>query len=118
MKPAPQDTQDLIPLREPTFFILLSLASGSQHGYMIMKDIAEMSDERVTLSTSTLYTALKRLLDQGLIRREDDPNASENNRERKVYSLTAQGRGILEAEVERLDHLVVTARHRAVGSSA
>jgi DNA-binding PadR family transcriptional regulator len=118
MKPAPQDTQDLIPLREPTFFILLSLASGPQHGYMIMKDIAEMSAERVTLSTSTLYTALKRLLDQGLIRREDDPNASENNRERKVYSLTATGRQILEAEVERLDHLVVTARHRAVGSSA
>jgi DNA-binding PadR family transcriptional regulator len=53
-----------------------------------------------------------------LIRREDDPNASENNRERKVYSLTATGRQILEAEVERLDHLVVTARHRAVGSSA
>ena len=113
-----EDIQNYIPLREPTFFILLSLASGPRHGYVIMKDTDFMSDGRVTLSTSTLYTALKRLLEQEWIRREDDLSDPENGRERKVYSLTDLGRRILEAEVERLDHLVYTAHGRAVGKSA
>ena len=112
-----ENIQNFIPLREPTFFILLSLASGPRHGYVIMKDIAYMSNERVTLSTSTLYTALKRLLEQEWIRREDDPFSTENSRERKFYSLTDLGRRILEAEVKRLDHLVYTARRRAIGKS-
>jgi DNA-binding PadR family transcriptional regulator len=113
-----ENIQNFIPLREPTFFILLSLASGPRHGYVIMKDIAYMSDERVTLSTSTLYTALKRLLEQEWIRREDDPTSTATGRERKVYSLTDLGRRILEAEVERLDQLVFTARRRTIGKSA
>ena len=113
-----EDIQNHIPLREPTFFILLSLASGPRHGYVIMKDIAYMSNGRVNLSTSTLYTALKRLLEQEWIRREADPYDPENTRERKVYRLTALGRRILEAEVERLDHLVYTAHGRAVGKNA
>lgn len=115
---ASDNIQDLIPLREPTFFILLSLATESRHGYVIMKDVAYMSDGRVTLSTSTLYTALKRLLEQGWIRREDYPASEENKRERKVYCLTDLGRRVLEAEVERLDHLVFTARRRAMGKRA
>jgi len=77
-----------------------------------------MSDGRVTLSTSTLYTALKRLLEQGWIRQEDDPASDENGRVRRVYRLTGLGRQILEAEVERLDHLVVTAHHRAIRKRA
>jgi len=112
-----ENIQNFIPLREPTFFILLSLASGPRHGYVIMKDIAYMSDERVTLSTSTMYTALKRLLEQEWIRREDDLAERDNSRERKVYSLTDLGRRVLEAEVERLDHLVITARRRAIEKS-
>ena len=112
-----ENTQNFIPLREPTFFILLSLASGPRHGYVIMKDIAYMSDERVTLSTSTMYTALKRLLEQEWIRREDDLAEGDNRRERKVYSLTDLGRRVLEAEVERLDHLVITARRQTIGKS-
>ncbi len=109
-----ENIQDFIPLREPTFFILLSLASGPRHGYVIMKDIAYMSDKRVTLSTSTMYTALKRLLEQEWIRREDDLTEGDSRRERKVYSLTDLGRRVLDAEVERLDHLVITARSRAI----
>ena len=50
-----------LPLREPTFFILLSLARGEKHGYAIMKDIEDLSRDRVKLSTGTLYEALARL---------------------------------------------------------
>lgn len=114
----PEDIHDLIPLREPTFYILLSLARGPQHGYAIMKDVEYMSEARVALSTSTLYTALHRLLEQGLIQREADPEPQEGGRERKVYRLTAAGHRLLSAEVERLESLVVAARGRIAGESA
>lgn len=112
-----KNTQDFIPLREPTFFILLSLATEPRHGYAIMKDVIFLSENRVLLSTSTLYTALKRLLGQGWISREDDPAAEEHGRERKFYRLTDLGRRVLAAEVERLDGLLLAARQRTVGEN-
>jgi DNA-binding PadR family transcriptional regulator len=107
--------QDVIPLREPTFFILLSLTAGPSHGYAIMKDVASLSDHRVRLSTSTLYTALKRQLDLAWIHREADPDGKDSGRERKFYRLTDLGREVLEAEVARLEGLVLTARKRVFG---
>ena len=97
-------------------FILLSLAPGPRHGYAIMKDVQMLSDDRIVLSTGTLYGALKRLLEQGWIERVDDPEPNDTDRERKAYALTQTGRRILKAEVERLKKLVATARHlRATG---
>jgi hypothetical protein len=60
---------NLLPLREPTFFILLSLSAGEKHGYAILKEVEAHSAGRVQLSTSTLYEALARLQDQNLIER-------------------------------------------------
>jgi DNA-binding PadR family transcriptional regulator len=114
----PGNLQDVIPLREPTFFILLSLAAGPRHGYAIMKDVASLSADRVQLSTSTLYTALKRQLDQAWIDRDEDPAAEASRRERKFYRLTDLGRGVLEAEIARLEGLVATARGRVVRGEA
>src|SRR5512137_2907163 len=98
------------PLSEATLFILLSLAPGPRHGYAIMKDVQMLSDDRIVLSTGTLYGALKRLLVQGWIERVDDPEPNDTDRERKAYALTQTGRRILKAEVERLRKLVATAR--------
>ena len=100
-------------MREPTYLILLSLATQPRHGYAIRKDIQFLSDHRISLSASTLYTALKRLLDQGWIIREPDQSAN-TARERKVYRLTEIGRSVLEAEVARLEALVAAARQREV----
>ncbi len=97
------------PLSEATFFILLSLAPGPKHGYAIMKDARALSDGRVVLSTGTLYGALKRLLDQEWIRRIDD-RTNGAQRGRKAYVLTNPGRRALNAEIERLQNLVNTAR--------
>lgn len=99
------------PLTEPTFFILLSLAPGPKHGYAIMKDTRVLSDDRVILSTGTLYGAIKRLLEQDWIRRVDD-RSNGTERDRKAYALTAQGRRALNGEIERLQGLVTTARLR------
>ena len=82
----------LLPLREPTFFILLSLAQGEKHGYAIIKESDKLSQGRVKLSTSTLYEALFRLLDQELIERVDERESlagkKHPGRPRKFYRLT------------------------------
>jgi DNA-binding PadR family transcriptional regulator len=106
---SPSEIQSQLPLTEATYFILLCLATGPRHGYAIMKDVASLSHGRVTLSTGTLYTALKRLLETGWIRRVDESGAS-NGRQRKAYQLTDLGEGILIAEVQRLQGLVNAAQ--------
>ena len=99
-----------MPLSEPTYFILLALSPGPRHGYAIMKDTQALSQGRVALSTSTLYTALKRLLEQGWIARVPDPEPQDNARQRKAYALTELGRRTLETEVARLRQLVTAAQ--------
>ena len=110
-----RDPRSLLPLTETTYFMLLSLAHGPLHGYAIMKDVQSLSQERVVLSTGTLYSALKRLLDDGWIVRAEDPNNGTDGRLRKAYRITDLGRRILQAEVERLADLVGAAQLRSVG---
>jgi DNA-binding PadR family transcriptional regulator len=95
-----------LPLTEATIHILLSLAPGSKHGYAIMKDVKALSRGNIKLSASTLYTALSRLLDQGLIERVDDDGAEQTRRPRKTYSMTETGFRVLEAETLRMQALV------------
>lgn len=103
-----------LPLREPTFFILLSLSPGPRHGYAILKEVEALSEGRVRLSTGTLYGAIKRLLDDGWIRRVDDPQPNSTQRKRKAYALTELGRRVLNAEIERLRKLVHVAQIQTV----
>ena len=107
------DTLSYLPLTEPTFYILLSLAPGKKHGYAISKDVKALSNERVNLSTSTLYTAIGRLLDQELIERlfDEDEDAGPGL-PRKSYALTELGKRVLEAETSRLQRMVNEARLR------
>jgi DNA-binding PadR family transcriptional regulator len=106
------DVYDQLPLTEATFLIVVSLASGTKHGYAIMKEVEALSEGRVVLSTGTLYGALKRMLEGGWIERVPDPQADESDRERKAYSLTELGQRILRAEAERLRHLAEVATLR------
>jgi DNA-binding PadR family transcriptional regulator len=103
------------PLTETTYFILLSLSPGPCHGYSIMKEVRQLSRGRVLLSTGTLYSALKRLLDLGWIERSGDPQVQEDGRGRKTYRLSGLGSQILENEILRLKTLVSAANLRAVG---
>jgi DNA-binding PadR family transcriptional regulator len=103
-----------LPLTESTFYILLSLALEKKHGYAILKDVEALSDGKVRLSTSTLYGALGRLLDQGLIERvrnEEEENIGPGL-PRKAYILSETGRRVLEAETDRLQSLVAVAHLR------
>lgn len=110
----PAAPSSYLPLTETTFYILLSLALEKKHGYAILKDVEALSHGKIRLSTSTLYGALGRLLDQGLIERV--PSAEEEaagpGLPRKAYTLSPTGRRILEAETRRMQALVTTARLR------
>jgi DNA-binding PadR family transcriptional regulator len=94
-----------LPLTETTLFILLSLATAPKHGYAIIKEVEAMSDQRVIMATGTLYSALRRLLDDGWITRVYDISSEASARERKLYKLTELGQSILQAEAKRLDNL-------------
>ena len=107
--------QTNLPLTEATFFVMLGLAQEPRHGYAIMKEVQRLSDDRVLLSTGTLYGVLKRLLAQGWIERIDEPDQTgpaipESGRPRKSYTLTPLGRQVVKAEVERLRGLVAVAK--------
>jgi DNA-binding PadR family transcriptional regulator len=100
---------EFLPLTEPVFLILLSLAGQPQHGYSILKDVERLSDGRVVLSTGTLYGALRRLLQEEWIERLKEQDRS---RSRQAYRLTSWGRRNLQAEVGRMKHLTRLANLR------
>lgn len=101
-----------LPAGSPAFYILLSLANSEKHGYAIMKDIEALSGGETSLSTSTLYEALSRLLEQGLIERVETGEEQDGRRLRKAYRLSRLGRQALDAETARLEGLVRQAHLR------
>lgn len=71
-----------------------------------------LSRGRIVFSTGTLYGALRRLLEQGWIKRVTDPEPNPTDRERKAYALTDKGRKVVSGEMERLRSLLTTAAQR------
>jgi len=106
---------DFLPLTEPVLLILLSLAGQPRHGYSILKDVEQLSDGRVVLSTGTLYGALRRLLDEEWIERFDEQDSS---RGRQAYRLTSRGRRNLQVEIGRMKQLTRLANLRIAGKQA
>jgi PadR family transcriptional regulator, regulatory protein PadR len=87
-------------MQEASFLILTALAGGSQHGYGIVTDVADISGGRVRLKAGTLYAALDRLTDEGLI--EPDHEEIVDNRLRRYYRITRAGAERLAEEADRL----------------
>jgi PadR family transcriptional regulator len=97
-------------MQEATFLILTSLASGSQHGYGIITDVAAITEGRVGLRAGTLYAALERLREDGLV--EVDREEIVEGRLRRYYRLTSSGRERLVVEAGRLRANVAAASSR------
>ena len=105
------DTQRFIPLKTNWFHIMLSLASGEQHGYGIMQEVLNRTTGKLRLWPATLYGSIKRLIEADLIEESDERPAAElDDARRRYYRLTALGRRVLDAECERLQELVRTIR--------
>ncbi len=94
-------------MQEASFLILTALAAGSQHGYGIIFDVAQISEGRVRLRAGTLYSALDRLRLDGLI--SVDREEIVENRLRRYYRLTPEGSKQLAAEAARFQSNAATA---------
>jgi len=108
-----------LPLTPVVFEIALALAAGERHGYEIMQEVERRSDGQIVLHPGTLYRALGRLLDQGLIEELDDrPGGDTDDERRRYYRLTPLGHAVARAEVERLASQVTAARRLFRGGRA
>ena len=100
-------------LSEAVFQILLALSDQPRHGLGIAAEVELRTEERVTLGAGTLYTALRRMRDDGWIEEISAP-AGEHDPRRRFYTLAATGRRVLSEEAQRLETLVRDARGKAV----
>jgi DNA-binding PadR family transcriptional regulator len=102
-----------LPLTPVAFEILLALADGEQHGYSVMREVERRSAGTVTLHPGTLYRALARLLESGLIAELDErPDPQNDDERRRYYQLTERGIAVARAEAERLASQLAAARAR------
>lgn len=109
----PNDDQNAAPapLSAPVFQILLSLVDDDLHGYAVIQDVAERTGGEVRLTASTLYAAIKRLLDAGWIEeRASRPRGERDDPRRRYYRITRLGRDAARAEARRLERLAAMAR--------
>ena len=111
--PAQRDLRrsDALPaMRLVEFHILLSLAAGERHGYGIIQD-AEARGVGAVPDVGTLYRALARMSEQGLIaaaHRRRAPDAADERRH--YYRITPQGLSVARAEAKRLATLTRAAQ--------
>lgn len=99
--------------------IILALLEGEQHGYALMRRVAELSDGVVKMGPGTLYGTLNRLVDDGLIAETTDRVTRTESERRRYYDLTSTGRDAALAELSRLRTLVDrVAGHLAGGATA
>ncbi|RKE22995.1 PadR family transcriptional regulator [Streptomyces sp. TLI_171] len=87
-------------LHQPTRLVLTALADAPRHGYAIVQEVLAITGGRTKMLTGTLYTALDRLLQEGLVRVDSEEVV--NGRLRRTFALTDQGRDTLAEETRRL----------------
>ena len=112
MRRLTRDPATLIPLKHSTYQVLLALGDGeSMHGYAIMQAVTEMTNGSETILPGTLYAALARMVDEGLVEeRQISSEDSSGGPPRRYYRRTAFGRAVARAESERLRALLEIAR--------
>lgn len=105
-----RDPRSLLPLPHLEYQILVSLAESDLHGYAIVKEVAGRSKGTSAPSTGSLYLAIARLLENGLI--DEVAPAEDDGRRKRTYRLSAFGRAVAGAETERLADLARLASER------
>lgn len=102
-----------LPLSVPVFQILLSLSDQDLHGYAIIQDVRQRTGGEVTLTASTLYAALKRLLEAGLVAEvAERPPADADDERRRYYTIRPDGLAVAKLETARLLRVVRMARQK------
>jgi DNA-binding PadR family transcriptional regulator len=108
--------ESFLPLTPVAFEILLAVAEGARHGYDVMSEIERRSGGRISPNPGTLYRALDRLVQEGLLSSAVRLQGGES---RRLFSLSPLGRAVAAAEAARLSDQVLAARsHRLFKESS
>ena len=110
MRDQPADASTFIPLKPSTYCVLLALADGELHGYAIMQAVSAMTEGREAILPGTLYAALARMVDEGLVTESTPKDDASGGPARRYYQRTRFGRAVARAESERLRALLDVAR--------
>jgi len=98
-----------LPLTETTYYILLALLDAG-HGYVVMQQVEALSGGKVRIAAGTMYGAIENLLKQKLI-----CAIPTEDKRRKVYQTTAEGKVVLSLEAERLRHMLAVSNQCGIG---
>lgn len=96
------------PLTESYFYILLCLYKENLHGYGIMQKTKELSNGNVSIGAGTMYGATSNMMKKGWI--EEILEETKDDRGKRLYQLTENGKSVLKQEVVRLENLITNAK--------
>jgi DNA-binding PadR family transcriptional regulator len=103
-------TSAFLPLPVAEFHILVTLADAARHGYGIMSDVEARTSGEVRLGPGTLYSALRRMAERGLIEEASPPRGGDGDERRLFYRITALGRDVVVDEARRMETCVAMIR--------
>lgn len=113
MADTPYDVTSYLPLTSVSFEILLALADSERHGYAVMQEVEHRTGGSISLRPGTLYRAINRLLEAGLIEESEiRPAGDADDERRRYYRLSRLGRNVASAEAARLAAAVESARDK------
>ena len=92
------------PLTESYYYILLCLYKKPNHGYGIMQMVEHLSQGTVKIGSGTMYGATSNMMKKGWIHETISENAEDKRK--RLYELTVEGKDVLEHEIIRLKKLV------------
>jgi PadR family transcriptional regulator PadR len=104
------DPAAFLPLSHLSYHVLLVLRSSPLHGYAIVKAVKASSDGVISPGTGTFYSAMHRLVREGLIDQTEGGSDANSDSRRKHYDLTPLGHQVLDAETRRLESVLNQAR--------
>jgi DNA-binding PadR family transcriptional regulator len=103
--------EELLPLTPGMFHVLIALADGEKHGYAIIKEVSRRTDGAIRLSAGTLYTLIRRFVQEGVIVEADErPDPALDDERRRYYRITEFGREVARAEAARMESTLSMAR--------
>ena len=109
------DIQSLLPLTPTVFHMLLALADGEKHGYGIMQAVEDETQGQMQIRTGSLYGAIRRMIEAGLIEETNDrPDPELDDERRRYYGLTDFGRRVLTAEAARIARAMAIIRGKHI----
>ena len=100
-----------MPLTPGMFHVLIALADGEKHGYAVIKEVARRTGGEIRLSAGTLYTLIRRFVQDGVIAESAErPDPALDDERRRYYRLTGFGREVAQAEASRMESTLSMAR--------